>query len=233
MKRVAIMQPYFLPYIGYFQLIGAVDLFIVYDNIKHTKKGWINRNRFLRNGKEAVFSLPLKKDSDTLDVRDREIAADFKKPKLLNKLREAYRSAPHFDEAFPLVERIVLEEERNLFRFILGSIRAVCGFLGIRTEMVASSSLPVDHALQGEARVVALCRHAGADSYINAIGGRDLYSKEDFGARGIDLKFLRSKPFEYRQFGRAFVPSLSIVDVMMFNSPGAIREHLASGYELT
>lgn len=233
MKRVAIMQPYFLPYIGYFQLIGAVDLFIVYDNIKYTKKGWINRNRFLRNGKEAVFSLPLKKDSDTLDVRDREIAADFKKPKLLNKLREAYRSAPHFDEAFPLVETIVLEEERNLFRFILGSIRAVCGFLGIRTEIVASSSLPVDHALQGEARVVALCRHAGADAYINAIGGRDLYSKEDFGARGIDLKFLRSKPFEYRQFGRAFVPSLSIVDVMMFNSPGAIREHLASGYELT
>ena len=232
MKRVAIMQPYFLPYIGYFQLIGAVDLFIVYDNIKYTKKGWINRNRFLRNGKEAVFSLPLKKDSDTLDVRDREIAADFKRPKLLNKLREAYRSAPHFDGTFPLVERIVLEEERNLFRFILGSIRAVCGFLGIGTEIVASSSLPVDHALQGEARVVALCRHAGADAYINAIGGRDLYSKEDFGARGIDLKFLRSKPFEYRQFGRAFVPSLSIVDVMMFNSPGAIRERLVSGYEL-
>src|SRR5882672_7506824 len=186
MKRVGIMQPYFLPYIGYFQLIGAADLFIVYDNIKYTKKGWINRNRFLRNGKEAVFSLPLKSDSDTLDVRDREIAADFRKPKLLNKLREAYRSAPHFDETFPLVERIVLEEERNLFRFILGSIRAVCGFLGVCTEIVSSSSLPVDHVLQGEARVVALCRHAGADVYLNAIGGRDLYSKEAFGMSGID-----------------------------------------------
>jgi hypothetical protein len=232
MKRVAIMQPYFLPYVGYFQLIGAADLFIVYDNIKYTKKGWINRNRFLRNGKEAVFSLPLKSDSDSLDVRDREIAADFQRPKLLNKLREAYRSAPHFDETFPLVERIVLEEERNLFRVHPGPIRAVCGFLGIGTEIVASSSLPVDHTLQGEARVVALCRHARADVYINAIGGRDLYSKEDFGARGIVLKFLRPKPFEYRQFGGAFIPWLSIVDVLMFNSPDTIQERLASGYEL-
>ncbi len=232
MKSLAVMQPYFLPYVGYFQLINAADLFIVYDNIKYTKKGWINRNRFLLNGRDAVFSIPLKKDSDSLDIRDREISADFKKSKLLNQLREAYRRSPYFERTFPLVERIVLEKETNLFKFILNSIRETCESLAIGSEIVVSSSLRIDHSLRGKTKVLALCRHVGADAYINAIGGRDLYSKEDFSAHGIDLKFLKTKPFEYRQLGGRFVPWLSIIDVMMFNSPDAIRECLASNYEL-
>ena len=232
MKSLAIMQPYFLPYVGYFQLINAADLFIVYDNIKYTKKGWINRNRFLLNGKDAVFSIPLKKDSDSLDIREREISPDFRKSKLLNQIREAYRRSPHFERTFPLVERIVLEKETNLFKFILNSIKEICESLAISTEIVVSSSLRIDHSLPGEAKVLALCKHVRADVYINAIGGRDLYSKEDFGAHGIDLKFLRTKAFEYEQLGGKFVPWLSIIDVMMFNSPDAIRECLESNYEL-
>ena len=231
MKSLAIMQPYFLPYVGYFQLINAADLFIVYDNIKYTKKGWINRNRFLLNGKDAVFSIPLRKDSDSLDIREREISPDFRKSKLLNQIREAYRRSPYFERTFPLVERIVLEKETNLFKFILNSIRQTCESLAIGTEIVVSSSLPIDHSLPGKAKVVALCKHAGADVYINAIGGQELYSKEDFGAQGIDLKFLKTKPFEYEQLGDKFVPSLSIIDVMMFNSPDAIRKCVASNYE--
>src|SRR6476646_6270368 len=105
--KAAIMQPYFLPYIGYFQLINACDVFIVYDNIKYTKKGWINRNRFLRNGADVLFSLPLRKDSDFLDVRERTIAPDFDPEKVLAALREAYRRAPHFGEAFAVVERVL------------------------------------------------------------------------------------------------------------------------------
>ena len=232
MKSLAVMQPYFLPYVGYFQLINAADLFIVYDNIKYTKKGWINRNRFLLNGKDAVFSIPLKKDSDSLDIKEREISADFKKSKLLNQIREAYRRAPYFARTFPLVERIVLEKETNLFKFILNSIRETCESLAIGTEIVVSSSLRIDHSLPGKTKVLALCRHVGADVYINAIAGQELYSKEDFSAHGIDLKFLKTKPFEYRQLGDKFVPWLSIIDVMMFNSPDAISECLASNYEL-
>ena len=212
MKSLAIMQPYFLPYVGYFQLINAADLFIVYDNIKYTKKGWINRNRFLLNGKDAVFSIPLRKDSDSLDIREREISPDFKKSKLLNQIREAYRRSPYFERTFPLVERIVLEEETNLFKFILKSIRRTCESLAISTEIVVSSSLKIDHSLPGKAKVVALCKH--------------------FGAHGVDLKFLKTKPFEYKQLGDKFVPWLSIIDVMMFNSPDAIRECLDSNYEL-
>src|ERR1700680_880113 len=98
--RTAIMQPYFFPYIGYFQLIDSVDLFIVYDNIKYTKKGWINRNRILLNGKDVTLSLPLKSDSDFLDIRDRELAADFNREKLVNQLSGAYRRAPYFRQVF-------------------------------------------------------------------------------------------------------------------------------------
>ncbi len=232
MKRLAIMQPYFFPYIGYFQLINAADLFIVYDNIKYTKKGWINRNRFLQNGKDVVFSIPLKRNSDFLDIRDREISADFKKTKLLNQIREAYRRSPYFEQTFSLVERIVLEKEINLLKFVLNSIRETCKCLAIGTEIVVSSSLQIDHSLPGKTKVVELCKHVGADVYINAIGGQTLYSKDDFSTHGISLKFLKTKSFEYEQLNNKFVPWLSIVDVMMFNSPDVIRKCLDSNYEL-
>lgn len=232
MMKIAIMQPYFLPYIGYFQLIQAVDQFIVYDNIQYTKKGWINRNRFLQNGKDVMFSVPLKKDSDFLDVKEREVAADFKKDKLLNQLREAYRRAPYFEQAFPLVEQTVLNEETNLFRFIHNSIRKSCDYLKIGTEIVISSNIPIDHSLKYQDKVLALCEAVGATTYVNAIGGMELYAKETFREKNIDLKFIKSKPFEYPQFGNEFVPWLSIIDVMMFNSIETIHTCISTNYEL-
>jgi len=226
------MQPYFFPYIGYFQLIAAVNLFIVYDNIQYTKNGWINRNRLLRNCEAAMFSLPLKRASDYLDVRDRELAADFKRDKLLNQIKGAYQRAPQFAQVFPLIERVVRCDERNLFRFLHHSIGAVCGFLSIGTEIRVSSGIAIDHALTKQNKVIELCRAVGASTYVNASGGVDLYSKEDFHAHGMQLRFIQSKPFEYGQFGDCFVPQLSIIDVLMFNPVDAVRDRIASGYEL-
>lgn len=230
--KIGIMQPYFFPYIGYFQLIQAVDQFIVYDNIQYTKKGWINRNRFLQNGKDVLFSVPLKKDSDFLDVKDREVSADFKKDKLLNQIREAYRRAPYFEQAFPVIEQIVQHDDTNLFRFTLNSIVRTCEYLKIGTEIVISSNIPIDHSLKNQDKVLALCEAVGASTYVNAIGGVELYSKEDFSSRGIELKFIKSQPFEYKQFDNEFVPWLSIIDVMMFNPIEAIKECLDTNYEL-
>ena len=230
--KVAIMQPYFFPYIGYFQLIGAVDLFIVYDNIKYTKEGWINRNRMLQNGRDALFSLPLKSDSDFLDVRDRELAANFNPEKLLNRISGAYRRAPHFAQTYPLVEKTVRHEERNLFRFLHHALLETCKHLGLATEFRISSAVAIDHDLKNQERVLALCEAVGASTYVNAIGGTALYVRDAFRARGIELKFIRPKPFEYHQFGNDFVPLLSILDVMMFNSLDTIREHIGSSYEL-
>lgn len=230
--KLAIMQPYFLPYIGYFQLIAAVDTFVVYDNIKYTKKGWVNRNRMLLNGADAVFSLPLKKDSDMLEVVQRELSADFDRDKLLNQFKGAYGRAPYFAQTFPMLERIVRCEERNLFRYIHHSIVELCTHLGIATEIRISSKIAIDHELKAQDKVLALCRALGADTYINATGGQALYERADFSAQGVTLKFIKSKPFEYIQFGAPFVPWLSVADVLMFNPLDVVRECIASNYEL-
>lgn len=229
--KVAIMQPYFLPYIGYFQLINSVDAFVIYDNIQYTKKGWINRNRYLLNGEPSDFSISLKKDSDYLDVRDRRISDDFDRKKLLNKLREAYRKAPCFDQVFPVLDGIISNPETNLFNFIHHSVVELCRTLGIRTPVVASSSIGIDHALRSQEKVLAICQHLGAKTYINAIGGRELYSQDAFAACGVDLRFIRTLPMEYPQLGSAFVPWLSIADVMMFNTPGKL-DGMLSHFEL-
>jgi hypothetical protein len=229
--KVAIMQPYFFPYIGYFQLINTVDLFIIYDNIKYTKKGWINRNRFLRNGADIIFTVPLRRDSDSLDVRDRAVAADFDRARLLNQLREAYRRASHFGAAFPIVEKAVMSKEDNLFEYIHGSVVNVCRYLGVGTTIVRSSSVAIESDLRAEEKVLALCRAVGATVYVNSIGGQDLYSDETFRAAGVELKFLKPHSITYPQLGDPFVPSLSIIDVMMFNSVSTIREFLELGYE--
>ncbi len=226
------MQPYFLPYIGYYQLIAAVDTFIVYDNIKYTKKGWINRNRMLMNGNDALFSLPLKKDSDLLDVVQREISVDFDRAKLLNQFKGAYSRAPHFPETYPLVESIIGYEDRNLFAYIYHSIEQICGHLKIETELRVSSTIDIDHELKSQDKVLALCSAIGADTYINTIGGTELYDKTTFCKQGIDLKFIKAKPFEYPQYDKSFVPWLSIVDVMMFNSVDTVRACVHSNYEL-
>ena len=225
------MQPYFLPYIGYWQLLGAVDRFVVYDNIQYTKQTWINRNRFLRHGTDAFFTLPLKKGSDFADVVDRSLADDFDATALLNALADAYRRAPFFAQTFPLLERIAVATPRNMFEYLHHSITAVAGHLGIRTPVVVSSTIAIDHGLKGEQKVLAICEALGATRYVNSIGGRDLYSAASFADRGIELRFLRARPLEYRQFGQPFVPALSIVDVLMFNPPDAVR-HLLTEYDL-
>lgn len=230
--KVGIMQPYFFPYIGYFQLIAAVDLFIVYDNIKYTKKGWINRNRVLQNGKEVMFSLPLKKGSDSLNVCERELAADFNGDKLLNQLKGAYRRAPYFSQTFPLLEQIVRYDDVNLFNFLHHSIARICEHLGIVTKIKKSSDVGIDHVMKNQDKVLALCEAVGANTYVNASGGMELYSREAFREKGIDLKFIQSNPFEYAQFGGEFLPWLSIIDVMMFNPLDAIQNCITTNYEL-
>ena len=230
--RVAIMQPYFLPYIGYWQLIGAVDVFVVYDNIKYTKKGWINRNRFLLNRKEAVFSLPLRKDSDFLDVKDRFLAPSFNRDELLNRFREAYRKAPKFTTVMPLLEEIVGCPDNNLFAYIWHSIVKVCAFLGIPTNILVSSTLSIDHSLKGEEKVLAICQCLRAKTYINPIGGISLYDKQEFAEHGIELKFLKSNEVSYGQGGHEFIPWLSVADLLMCCPADYTEQIMQNAYEL-
>jgi hypothetical protein len=230
--KLAIMQPYFLPYIGYFQLIGAVDTFIVYDNIKYTKKGWINRNRYLRDGTDEMFSLALRKDPDSLPISERALTSEFSRDKLLNKFRAAYARAPQFAPTMAVLEDIVHCAESNLFDYLHNSIVKVCKHLELKTQILVSSEINIDHSLKGQEKVLALCQTMGARTYVNAIGGTELYARADFASLGVDLKFIQSKPFEYAQFDAPFVPWLSIVDVMMFNTPEKTCAGVHNGYQL-
>lgn len=222
-SKVAIMQPYFLPYIGYFQLIHAVDAFVVYDNIKYTKKGWINRNRYLRNGEAATFSIPLRKGSDDLDVRERVLSPDFERAKLLGQLREAYRKAPHFDATYRLLKEVIDNPADNLFDYLHQGLVATCRHIGITTPIVVSSSIDADHSLRSQEKVIAIARAMGAGQYVNPIGGLELYSADNFSRQSVALVFQKSRAIEYTQFGQEFIPWLSIVDVLMFN--GAAGTH--------
>lgn len=226
------MQPYFFPYIGYFQLIASVDVFVVYDNIKYTKKGWINRNRLLRNGQDVTFSLPLRHASDKLDVCEREVSADFDPRSLLNQIRGSYDKAPHFKPTYAFIEGILSYSGRNLFAYLFNALTRTCQHLAIETEMRVSSSITIDHSLKGQDKVLAICGALGADTYINAIGGTALYEKEAFRARGVTLKFLQARPIAYRQFNDDFVPWLSIIDVMMFNSLESVQGMVRAEFDL-
>lgn len=226
--RIAIMQPYFMPYIGYFQLINAVDEFIVYDNIQFTKKGWINRNRILVNGSDAYFTLPLKKDSDYLEIKNRFLANsfDFERKRILNRISESYRKAPFFKQTYEVLERCMIYEDNNLFNFIFHSIRELVNYLNIDTKLTISSTLLINHHLKGEEKVLAICKKQQAAVYINPVGGVNLYKKEEFRSHNVELQFQKSNTIVYKQLNNEFVPFLSIIDVMMFNDNLCIKQML-------
>ncbi len=227
---IAIMQPYFCPYIGYWQLMKIVDVFVVYDNIEYTKKGWINRNRILIDGKDEYISLSLKKDSDYLNVNERFLSEQFHLKeirKITNKITEAYRKAPMFNEIMPMIEKILLCHHKNLFDYIYNSLLTWKDFLNINTKIIKSSSLSIDiEKYKGQDKVIAICKSLNADQYINPIGGLELYSVERFKEHNIKLNFIKSKDIIYQQFKNIFVPWLSIIDVAMFNDKETIYEML-------
>jgi hypothetical protein len=226
--KLAIMQPYFLPYIGYWQLLNAVDEFIVYDNIKYTKKGWINRNRILNNDKDTYITLSLKKDSDYLDIKDRFlISDDTNNKKELNRISQLYRKAPYYKNIFPIIESIMVNCNLNLFWFIYKSMVDIKNYLEIDTNLIISSTIDIDHSLKSEDKVISLCNSRKADIYINAIGGMELYDKNKFKNKNIDLFFIKSNKITYKQYDNEFVPWLSILDVLMFNSKEHVIEMLS------
>lgn len=227
------MQPYFLPYIGYFQLIKGVDEFIIYDNIQYSRKGWIQRNRMLENGKDVFISLSLKKDSDYLDVRDRKLSAQWPqdKKRLLRRISANYRRAPFYSDIFPLIENIFNYENDNLFEFIFNSVKEICNLLDINTKITISSTLDIDHSLRSQEKVIALVKNVQGQIYLNPIGGLELYNNQDFIDSNIKLEFHKAKPISYTQFKNEFIPWLSILDILMFNPVSQVKEWLEA-YEI-
>lgn len=212
--RLAIMQPYLFPYLGYFQLIRAVDAFVVYDDVNFIKGGWINRNNILANGDRQLVTLPLRGASPNKLINQVEVVGQHK---ILQSLRQNYSKAPNFDVAYPFLEDCLKQTEKNLARFLDYQLRRICDYLGLNPQWYISSQLDKDASLRGQNKILSICEVLGATHYVNAPGGKALYDKHSFVARGLKLSFIKTKEVAYHQFGKAFVPSLSIIDVMMFN----------------
>jgi hypothetical protein len=232
--KLAVMQPYVFPYIGYYQLVHAVDRFVIADDVRFIKQGWINRNRLLVNGAAAYFTVPVKRHRASTLIRDVEIDDGPGKrwrATLLKTVGNFYKRAPSFEGVYPIVERVICGPFNTIADMARASVREVCGYLGLRVSIVESSAVYGNAHLQGQDRVIDTCRAERATDYVNAIGGRDLYSREAFLAHGISLHFLNTAAIEYRQFKAPFVPSLSIIDVLMFNAPQEARA-LLERYDL-
>lgn len=223
--KLGIMQPYFFPYLGYFQLLNAVDKYVIYDNIQYTKKGWFNRNRYLCDGVDKSFTIPIEKASSYLDVKERKVAESFDREKLKKQIKAAYQKAPYFEKVFALFCDCIDYKDDNLFEYIYYSVKKIAEYVGITTEIIISSSIDIDHdELKGKDKVIAICEALQADQYYNPVGGMELYNKKEFEDKEIRLSFIRmNSDIIYKQFNNEFVPGLSILDVMMFNSIDDIR----------
>jgi hypothetical protein len=218
------MQPYFLPYIGYWQLVCAVDKFVLYDDVNYIKGGWINRNNILANGKKQRFTIRLDDSSSFKLIKEIGILDDFKK--FQKTIQMNYHKAPHFDAVMKIIAEIIHFDKSDVGKFIYNSVRVIAGYLGITTELLLSSELDKDNSLKAQSKVIDICKRLGASEYYNAIGGTDLYSVDVFRENGIGLKFIQTRFTPYAQFNNEFVAGLSILDIMMFNDVEAIQKML-------
>ena len=232
--RLAIMQPYIFPYIGYYQLMYAADKFVVYDDVTFIKQGWINRNKILLNGKDFVFTVPLANASSYTHINETEINQKIYqgwKIKFLKTLEQAYMKAPNYGAVYPLVEGVFNTECATISELCVASLLATNQYLGIDTPMITTSVGYNNKHLRSAERVLDICRQENALEYVNPIGGMELYSKEVFAEKGLALHFIKSKPVQYQQYKNDFVPWLSMIDIMMFNTVPEIKVFL-SQYEL-
>lgn len=225
--KLAVMQPYFFPYLGYWQLIHAVDKFVIYDDVNYIKGGWINRNRILVNGNPVYITVPLHRASPYKRICD--IAIQFSpvwRDKLVKMVKITYGKAGYFDEVFPIIEILVRTELMKLSNYLSHQIQTLAAYMGIRTQIVMTSQIYGNDHLSGQARLLDICRREGASIYINPRGGQSLYDPEAFRNAGIDLQFLVMRPIPYKQRATRFVPYLSIIDVLMDVGPVEIKNHI-------
>jgi hypothetical protein len=252
--KIAIMQPYFFPYIGYFQAIHAVDKYILYDNLNFIKESWMNRNSFLvKNGSPSFFYAELKEKSSFKKISEIELVEnDAWRKRMLNSLFLNYKKADYFEEVYPVIETVVNYPTNKLSELNYQSLAKVCEYLELGNKVVRSSNsksdletklhkepvdkndfpaLKVTDCNRKVIRVLEICRMEGADVFINAIGGQSLYNKKTFKDNGIDLFFVKTLEYKYKQQSAIFYPHLSIIDVLM--NCGKIETNaLIKNYEL-
>jgi len=204
--KIAIMQPYFFPYLGYFQLINSVDKFIFLEDVNYIKRGWVNRNRVDNKGNAIYFRLQVSGASQNKKINELSVVSDSKwRDELLKTMMHSYGKSPNFEAVFEMIKGVVRSENSLVSDVCKDSIVQSCSMVGINTPMCSSTTYQ-NSSLKGQERIIDICKQEGASQYINPINGQSLYSKEDFDKNGIKLNFIRMNDD---------VPSLSIIDSLM------------------
>lgn len=226
--KMGLMQPYFMPYIGYWQRINAVDVHVIYDDVNYIKNGWMNHNRILYQGEIKYFTIPLKGASPNKRINEVKVDTSSRiQGKMLKTLEYAYKKAAHFTEGMSVLEPIIKSADDNLATYLEFQLRSLSGYMGIETKFVMSSSIKKDNSLKGKDKVIEICQKENAQIYVNASTGEHLYDKGDFRDHGIELIFIKDAgTVQYKQLSREFVSALSIIDILMNCSKGEISKLL-------
>ncbi|EET61723.1 WbqC-like protein [Marvinbryantia formatexigens DSM 14469] len=226
--KLGVMQPYFFPYIGYWQLMNAVDTYVIFDDVAYIKRGWINRNRIKMNGTVQRIGISIKHASQNKKINELYLAQSEKETAgFFRSLELSYKKAPYYDRGMAIAEKALCGGKENLAEFLAESMFIVADYLGIHTKFLFSSSLEKDESLKAQDKILEICHILEADTYINAAGGRALYHPDVFRKQGIELRFLETDgDIVYPQGKGDFIPNLSILDVIMYNEKEDIRRLL-------
>jgi hypothetical protein len=226
---VAVMQPYVFPYLGYFQLVAAVDTFVFFDDVNFIMKGWINRNRILHNQEPLKFTIPLVKASQNRAINEIELSEyPAWRKNFLRSVHAGYHKAPYFETTFKWLQDFLERDFVKIGELAAESVRAVAARLDLVTQFKFSSAIEYNrHAGSGQEKILDICRILGADRYINPRNGVELYDSARFVDANVDLKFIHMDEIRFPQLNPdIFVPDLSIIDVLMFRSKEQIRDLL-------
>ena len=230
-KIAAIMQPYFFPYLGYWQLIAKADVFVILEQVQHTKGSWINRNYVLGSHAASLISVPLEKAPDHCLIQHRQVSDVWTEARrrALRTLRLCYRNSPFFEDVYPWLEEQLSFPEKRLSKYLEHQIRSTADLLSVNTKIVTAGDLGNFADFERNRRIVEICRSLECDRYLNLPGGRTLYSPDSFPEDKLSLGFLIPELPRYGQGSREFVPSLSIIDSLFWNGPGGTGEMVRLG----
>lgn len=223
--KLGVMQAYFMPYVGYFQLMAAVDKYVIFDDVNYIKRGWSARNNILVNGQKHLFNIAVEGGSQNNLYTQVKVIDDFSK--LRKTLEMAYKKAPYYNETMNILEQVFAFEDRRFNHFMRNSYSIILDYLGINTELLLSSDLSNNKGLKGKDKILDICILLGASEYYNAIGGQELYDRQEFADNGIKLGFVEPTLEPYPQLTKGFLPSLSIIDMLMMNSKEDTLKHVS------
>lgn len=223
------MQPYFFPYLGYFQLMAKVGTFVIYDDVHFINRGWINRNRINIGGAAHMVTIPLQHASQNRLICDISTSvSDEWRGKILKTIRQAYAKASQFKRILPFIEHIVQYPAINLAEYLQHSLVSLRDHLGLKTEIISSSRQFGNSELKAQARIIDICQRLNADVYINPIGGCDLYDRSIFEQNALKLRFLTAGLPPYVS-AADFIPGLSVIDVLMHCEEASVHTQLSAG----